>query len=88
MDLHHHSLSLRPCVSSSNCTLYPLLTESVHKTSPCHLYKHRTEDGQDGSRPMKVQPVGRFASDMAVIILLGVLQGILVHHFGSGGPEK
>ena len=37
---------------------------------------------------MKVQPVCIFASDIAVIILLGVLQDILVLHFESGYPEK
>ena len=62
--------------------------EPVHRISPCHLYKHKTEDDLSDSRLMTVQPVCIFASDIAVIILLGVLQGILVLHFESGYPGK
>ena len=84
----HHSSSPHSYDSSNICTLFPRLIEHVHKISPCHLYKRRTRDDQGGSRPMKVQRVGIFASGIAVIILLDVLQGILVRHFESECPGE
>ena len=62
--------------------------ESLHKISLCHLCKHSTEDGQDGSHQKTVQLDNKFVFGMPVIIFPGVLQGILVRHFESGYPRK
>ena len=62
--------------------------EPVHKTSPCHLYKHRIGDDQDGSHLMKAQQVGIFASGKVGRDLLDVPRGIQVLHFESGHPAK
>ena len=87
-DLLHHSWFSQTCASSNICTLYPPLKEYVHKMSPCHLYKHRTEGGPVSNHQKNVQLVGISASGISVISPRGVFQGILVLHFESGCPRK
>ena len=84
----HHSWFPQTCTSSSICTLSPPLKGSLHKISPCHLYKHSKEVGQGGSRQKKVQLVCISASGTSLISLLRVLAGMRVLHFESGCPRK
>ena len=87
-NLLHHLWLPQTCISSNICTLFLPLKESLHKISLCHLYKHSTEDGRDGSHQKTVQLDDKFVSGMPVIIFPGILQGILVHHFENGYPLK
>lgn len=83
----HHSFCHHFCVSLNICTLYHRLTVRLHKTSPCHLYKHRTGACQDGSHQMIALQVGIFASGRALKVSLGYPRDILWLHFAHECPK-
>lgn len=84
----HHSFCHQFCVSLNICTLYHRLTVRFHKTSPCHLYKRRTEVDQDGSHQTITLQVGIFASCRHLQEYLGDPQDILSLHFVDEYPKQ